>query len=79
MAELNEDATRPIEMIWSDELESLRRDAERYRKIRDAGNESQFGEYVVVQTDKLRAGTLCFTGKRLDAAIDAMEAADGKP
>ena len=50
------------------ELESLRRDAERYRKLRDAK----------CDIGKLRS-FLFMAGDAFDAAIDEMEAADAKP
>lgn len=57
----------------------LRQDAERYRKLRDAGDHQTFGEYVVVKCEGLPVGTQTWSGKRLDAICDSMEATDAKP
>lgn len=79
MTEFTADDLRSIEMVWSDELESLRRDAERYRKLR--GNHWSNGQEVltVTRSKSVTLGSQTYSGELLDAAIDAMEAADGKP
>lgn len=58
------------------EIETLRIDAERYRKLRNCGTPFTHGPLVVMaEPERVNA----FDGEELDKAIDAMEAADAKP
>jgi hypothetical protein len=57
----------------SEELRLLCDDGRRYRKLRDMGDHQTFGEYVVVRVEDCKIGTQTWSGKRLDAMLDAMD------